>query len=220
MPKKPTEPVLEMVALDRVDEPATNPNEMTDEDFAALVNAISSEGFLQPILGQEVPAEGGTFRLRIVDGVHRTRAARVAGLDSVPAVMLPPDYPAEKARLLQIGMNRMRGSLDLTAVAKTLADIESIGGFDLTLSGYPADEIDTLVMALQPVSLDDLLSDDGGGPSANPDLSADEGTDKLYELTVAFSSAADLRKARSVLRKAGGKSKDMAAGFKRLAGME
>ena len=54
-----------------------------EESIAQLAQSIKDQGMLQPIL--VVPEEGG--RYRIVAGERRWRAARVAGLETVPCVV-------------------------------------------------------------------------------------------------------------------------------------
>ncbi|MBP0969212.1 MAG: ParB/RepB/Spo0J family partition protein, partial [Oscillospiraceae bacterium] len=54
-----------------------------DESLSELADSIREHGVLQPILVR--PVSGGSYR--IVAGERRWRAARLAGLDSVPVII-------------------------------------------------------------------------------------------------------------------------------------
>jgi ParB-like chromosome segregation protein Spo0J len=204
------------LALARIADPPSNPNVMADGDFQRLVGNIRSEGFLQPALVRRLPGDEPMYE--IVDGVHRTRAAREVGLDDIPAVILPADYPDEKARLLQIGMNRLRGQLDLTAVADVLGELRDVPGIDVDLSGFSADEITGLLRASSDPDPNDLLGDSAGG-ALGDDPEEDE-RPKAYELTVAFGSAAELTAVKKALRKVAGRGKGLDVGIKRALGLD
>jgi ParB-like chromosome segregation protein Spo0J len=195
-------------------EPSSNPNVMPPADFDRLVANIAAEGFLQPVLVRAL--ENRPDRFEVVDGVHRVRAASEVGLDEVPAVVLPPDYPVEKVRLLQIGMNRLRGQLDLTMVAATLSDLRDTLGLDLTLSGFSEDDIEGLLAAAAPSDINRILAEQGGGDEPEDrDPSA-----PVFELRLEFDSAAKLKATKRALKKAAGKGGTLAQGMLRALGIE
>ena len=72
-----------------IDEIRPNPNQprrmMDDGGLAALARSISETGMMQPIVVREI-ADGEGISWEIVAGERRWRAARIAGLDRVPAV--------------------------------------------------------------------------------------------------------------------------------------
>jgi len=65
-----------------------NPNEMTEEEFEALCEAIRKSGFIDPPTVAEVKGEGGKKVYEIVGGHHRAAAAIAVGLDKIPADLL------------------------------------------------------------------------------------------------------------------------------------
>jgi ParB family chromosome partitioning protein len=66
----------------------TQPRRRFDEDsLQALAGSLSERGVLQPVLVR--PKPGGTYEL--VAGERRWRAARIAGLQTVPALVRPRD---------------------------------------------------------------------------------------------------------------------------------
>jgi ParB-like chromosome segregation protein Spo0J len=217
----------------------SNPNSMSDEDYAALVAGIRRTGFLQPVLvrGPEPPpapapgapddevlalvedeaawratlALGGVgalaqigIELRIIDGEHRWRAAREVGLAEVPCVV--GDFDERTAKLLQIGMNRLRGELDLGAVGRTLQELSDGGAEldDLLASGYTADEVEGLLAAMRPDP--DDLADVGAVGGADPEAPApagDDGPGKAWALEVVFETKKTLQAVRKKLKQLG-----------------
>lgn len=188
--------------LSLVADPPTNPNSMSPRDYDALVHLIREEGFLQPILVQKL---GSMYQ--IVDGVHRTRGAREVGLTHVPALVLPPDYPEAKVSLLQIGMNRLRGDLDHTAVAQTLAELGD--NWDLSLSGFATSEISAMLEAIKPPSLEDFADEGMEAETLTPETAS-----PAFVLEIEFASADTLKAAKKALKKAGGAgNKSLAVGL-------
>ncbi len=197
---------IEKLDLSRIADPPQNPNSMSERDFAALEHNIEEEGFLQPILVQELSPDPDTM-FEIVDGVHRTGAARNKGYTHLPAMVLPHDYPAEKVKLLQIGMNRLRGNLDHTEVARTLADLGE--GWDLSLSGFDPSQIKGMMEAIEPPDMDDLLS-----TGMEPEPKKIDKPDPIFSLDIELESAEQLRAVKKALRDRGGKgNKDLAVGL-------
>lgn len=193
------------VSLDALVEPAENPNEMGADDFALLVRGIREAGFLQPVLVR--PIDGG--RWEIVDGVHRARAAREAGLVEVSAV--EADMDDRRARLLQLGLNRLRGKLDLTAASRVVADLHlaepDLG--DLMLSGFGEDDIAAMVRiaaGVEPDPVDEVFRPEPAAPAAP----------KPFAVTLTFDSAEELRKVKRALRRAAGKGVPLEVGLMRM----
>ncbi len=204
---------VEQIDLAAVAEPPSNPNSMPEGDYRRLVRNIKDEGFLQPILVRKLDPDGEMYEL--IDGVHRTRAARDVGIDEVPAVVLPQDCPDSRVRLLQISMNRLRGQLDLTAVSETLLDLTA-DGLDLSLSGYSEGEITAMLDSAIPVDPNDLAGD----ASFEPDGDEDK-PEKVtpFELKIELDSADELREVKRLLKKAGGRGKSMGEGLRKVLGL-
>lgn len=205
-------PTTKPIAVDSLDPRERNPNRMSASAFAMLTEAIRRHGFLQPLLVRE---HGERFE--IVDGTHRWRAAREVGLDAVPCVVLGEDDNADDvAAALQIGMNRLRGELDLTEVGEALAELvaNGWGSEELVVTGFDSSEIDTLI---ESVKGDDTKSLLAGGDVELPDEDEEhEEAPATFVLEIEFSNEADLHLAKRVLRKAG--SGDMGRGLLALLG--
>ncbi len=92
-----------------------------DEALAELVQSIQQQGILQPILVREVPGSAagtGVTPCEIVAGERRWRAARLAGLDSVPVVVRELDDQAALA--VTLIENLQREDLNAIEVAESL----------------------------------------------------------------------------------------------------
>lgn len=217
------EPKLMNVKLDHLIDPVRNQNVMDPEQYKLLVAAIREVGFLQPILIREpakeetLPDEASAARIgadlwfRIVDGVHRASAAREVGLTEVPCVIVDAD--ADLAVALQIGMNRMRGELDLAAVAKDVASLSDAGWTvsDLTITGFSAEEVESLLTAVQPEEAD--LSNMSLAPQAEERAPEQEGSD-IAILEIPFTDRKQMVSVKKKLRKVGGG--DLTVGLLRL----
>ncbi len=203
------------VNVNRLDFPAENPNSMTEEKTNQLARNIQQEGFLQPVLVVVVKKKEAV-RFEIVDGCHRVEAAKTLGIQNIPAIALPEDYPKEKRALLQIGMNRLRGDLDLSKVSETLVRLSADDSLDLALSGFTDTEIEGFLLSSVEMDPNDLIT--GGAPL--PPETDDEGTEKVFSVTLeGFESGAQVRKVKAALKKASGSKKDMAHGLLRLLGL-
>lgn len=202
-----------VVLLEDVREPARNPNHMSADDFEALCAVVASKGFFQPpllrALGND-PAHGRPL-WEVVDGVHRVRACLRAGFTTVQAVCT--DMDETTARIVQVSMNKLRGDLNLTAVAETVRELveAAIPIPDVKLMGYTDDELRAMLDATKEMDEQDVLASSGG---VFDDPEPEPAAPKPYILELTFATAAELRKVKRVLKKAG--SGDHAAGLLRL----
>jgi ParB/RepB/Spo0J family partition protein len=205
------------IELDQLSEAATNPNSMAPESFAMLKEAIRRAGFLQPVLVRTavVRTEGGVDALgyEIIDGHHRVAAARELAYASVPCVVVEADDATTLA--LRIGMNRMRGELNLSAVAVAMGDLQTSGWKldDMSLTGFSADEAADLLASLK-LNEDDVL---GKGKIELDDTPLDTAA-PMFLLEIHFTDRAEFKKARAGLKRAAGKSADLGKGLLRLLG--
>lgn len=203
-----TAPTIIKVPLSALRERDANPNHMEPEQFALLVEAIRRVGFLQPVLVRD--SEDGTYE--IVDGAHRARAAAEVGMVEVTAVVT--DVDDNDASALQIGMNRMRGELDLGEVARQVASLSDAGWTvaELTLTGFSTEELDDLLKAARPEAAD--LMDQS---FSTPDTEEDKPL-KPFLLELTFETKDDLQQAKRGLKRAAGKGRELSDGLLRLLG--
>ena len=125
IPGRDEHSVLE-IPLERVERNPSQPRtRFDDEQLGELAASIAVHGILQPIVVRAL-ADGG---YQLIAGERRLRAARMAGLDTVPAVVRQTDG-AETSLELALIENIQRE--DLNAIETALAYRELIDRFGLT----------------------------------------------------------------------------------------
>ena len=104
--------------------------DMRQESLEDLANSIRSQGVVQPIVARPLPGQGngGTERYEIIAGERRWRAAQLAGLDEIPAVIR--DVPDEGAIAMALIENIQRENLNPLEEARALDRL--IREFELT----------------------------------------------------------------------------------------
>ena len=161
--------------------PWPNANSMDPEEYALLVRAIRERGVcLQPPLVRSRKA--GDYE--IVDGAHRVRAAVEAGLKSIDVVVA--ELPDDLAMAIALGMNRLRGHMDLTIAAGQLSALAQ-QGWDLdklALTGFLPEELEGLLQG-SPVDADMLTA-------AVPDPEKPAKESKKPTLRLEFSTKSEL----------------------------
>lgn len=191
-----------------------NPNVMDRGRRELLAEVVGEFGPLQFPLYQDDPdLEGGYV---ILDGHHRDAAFRAAELEEWHAVVLPDTARAVDVDRVRLAMNHLRGSPEHNATALLLREIQAAEpGVDLTLAGLLPAEVEMLLREAPPEI-------DLGAAIPSPSEPLDEGdvAAPTFELTLSFATAAEKKAARKILKKAAGKSGDLTAGFRKLAGME
>ncbi len=102
--------------------------DIRQDSLDELANSIRAQGVVQPIVARPIGKTGDTQRYEIVAGERRWRAAQMAGLDSIPAVVR--DIPDEAAIAMALIENIQREDLNPLEEARALDRL--IREFDLT----------------------------------------------------------------------------------------
>ncbi len=202
-------PASVSVLLADLVEPPVNPNKMEPDAFDRLQGLIAAKGFLQPILVRRLPSNGDIWQ--IVDGVHRSRAMRNLGALSIPAVDVTGMSDAE-CRALQIALNRLRGDLDLSEVARSLVELDGDGWTlaEMSLTGFSEVDITGLLQNANP-SDEEIMEGSGAAPPEEP---KPEGPAKPFLLELRFADRATFQRVNKALKQAGGKgNKDIVKGL-------
>jgi ParB family chromosome partitioning protein len=93
--------------------------DMRDDSLAELAESIKAQGVVQPIVVRPLPAQGdGETRYEIVAGERRWRAAQLAGLHAIPAVVR--NIPDESAVAVALIENIQRENLNPIEEARAL----------------------------------------------------------------------------------------------------
>ena len=102
--------------------------DMHEDSLAELAESIRAQGIVQPIVVRPVGAANGEQRYEIIAGERRWRAAQIAGLDKVPALVR--DIPDEAAVAVALIENIQRENLNPVEEARSLSQL--VGEFGLT----------------------------------------------------------------------------------------
>ena len=102
--------------------------DMRQDTLENLADSIRSQGVVQPIVVRPIPGKGGEQRYEIVAGERRWRAAQLAGLEKMPAVIR--EIPDEAAIAMALIENIQRENLNPLEEARALDRL--IREFDLT----------------------------------------------------------------------------------------
>jgi ParB-like nuclease domain len=188
------------IPIDQLVAAPVNANKMAPEVYERLVAAMKRLGqLLQPPLVRSAFDRPGCYE--IIDGHHRVQAARDAGLLSLLCVVCD-DLSNEEVRMLALGMNRVRGEIDLSIASTVLIGMPDYVTRDvLDLAGFSDDELTALLEAGSP---------DEPEPAMEPDPTPAPGAKLVLELE--FSDASLMKRARRGLRRAAGKGGTLAQG--------
>jgi ParB family chromosome partitioning protein len=102
--------------------------DMHEDTLAELAESIKVQGVVQPIVVRPVGTAGGERRYEIVAGERRWRAAQLAGLATVPALIR--DIPDEAAVAVALIENIQRENLNPIEEARSLARL--VQQFEMT----------------------------------------------------------------------------------------
>ena len=164
--------VIEYVPIDSIKPNSYNPNRQDEKEFQMLQESMAEDGFTQPIVVQRSTRE-------IVDGEHRWRAARAAGHEAVPVVLV--DMTAEQMRISTLRHNRARGAEDQALVTQVLQDLRELGALDWAQEALQIPEDDLRVL-LDDVPVADALAGEEYGEGWSPVRNLKEGASEKSEV--------------------------------------
>ena len=102
--------------------------DMRQDSLEELADSIRAQGIVQPIVARPISKKDGVQRYEIIAGERRWRAAQMAGLAEIPAVIR--DVPDESAIAMALIENIQRENLNPLEEARALDRL--IREFDLT----------------------------------------------------------------------------------------
>jgi len=102
--------------------------DMRQDSLEDLASSIKAQGVVQPIVARPIESKGNEQRYEIVAGERRWRAAQLAGLQEIPAVVR--EIPDESAIAMALIENIQRENLNPLEEARALDRL--IREFDLT----------------------------------------------------------------------------------------
>jgi ParB/RepB/Spo0J family partition protein len=119
--------IFDLLELDQVVESPLNPRRHVDNaSLDDLVASIRAHGIIEPIVVREMHDEGtGDSAYEVVAGARRTRAARLAGLTEVPAMV----RQVTDAELLEIALQENIHRASMSPIDEALA-LEKLATLD------------------------------------------------------------------------------------------
>lgn len=150
-----------------------NPRTMPDDEMQNLMRSLREHGIVQPLVVRKEDK-------RILGGHQRAEAIRrilaEAGIPedgyTVPVIWIS-DISDEKAKLLNIALNRIHGEWDYAKLGEIFAELrEQLPIEDLTGSGFSESEIDDIVKMT--ANLGDIIGDGLSDDEVDAALAADK----------------------------------------------
>jgi len=129
--------LIEKIPVSKLSPAAYNPRKNLkpgDPEYEKLKRSIKEFGYVEPIVWNRRTGN-------IVGGHQRYKVLLDLGYSEVDCVVLDIDERKEKA--LNVALNKITGEFDIPLLTDLLKDI-SDSGFDVSLTGFDAEEIDTL----------------------------------------------------------------------------
>lgn len=150
---------VKMTPINRLKPHPKNPRVHPDSAIDKLERSIKEFGWTNPVL---VSADG-----YVLAGHARLKAARQAGLTDVPVIRLPLQGAKAEAYLIADNKLQEETGWDSKALKDIIGELDT-GEFDLTLTGFNADEIeDLMTQSYGPAEIDDLLQELDLGQAVN-----------------------------------------------------
>lgn len=123
------EDVLQQIPVELLQRGEYQPRiDMRQDTLEDLANSIRAQGIVQPIVARRIDGKGTTQRYEIVAGERRWRAAQMAGLAEIPAIVR--EVSDESAIAMALIENIQRENLNPLEEARALDRL--IREFDLT----------------------------------------------------------------------------------------
>jgi ParB family transcriptional regulator, chromosome partitioning protein len=104
--------------------------EFDEEKLVELATSISTYGVLNPILVAQNPEEGN---YKLIAGERRYRASLMAGIDKIPAIVMPQDSSRSKEDTLAIQLVENLQREDLSSLNRAQAIAALRDTFQLSL---------------------------------------------------------------------------------------
>jgi ParB/RepB/Spo0J family partition protein len=122
---RPASQGFEKISLDAIEFDKTQPRKFFDEEsIKSLADSLKANGTLQPIVVRAASAKGNKFI--IIAGERRVRAARVAKLVDIPAIVRN-DLTKDQILYIQVAENLNRENLQPIEIAKAIKRLVDAG---------------------------------------------------------------------------------------------
>jgi DNA modification methylase len=117
-----------------------NPRTISEKELANLERSVGEFRLVDPIIARR--ADG-----TVIGGHQRLAVAERLGLQRVPVVYL--DISEEKAKLLNLALNKIQGDWDEQKLAALLRELDALPDLDLSVTGFDEEEIKACLAAVE-----------------------------------------------------------------------
>lgn len=124
-----------------------NPRKISDKQMEMLKRSIKENGIVDPLVWNR--------RTGFVVGGNQ-RLAALIDLEYEKTWVAVIDVSPERERILNVALNKISGQWDFPKLKDLLTDIDT-GEFDIELTGFDAEEIETLITDFQVIEPPDEL---------------------------------------------------------------
>lgn len=124
-----------------------NPRKISEKQMEILKKSIKEHGIVDPLIWNR--------RTGFVVGGNQ-RLAALIDLEYEKTWVAVIDVTPERERILNVALNKISGQWDFPKLKDLLTDIDT-GEFDIELTGFDAEEIETLITDFQVIEPPDEL---------------------------------------------------------------
>jgi DNA modification methylase len=117
-----------------------NPRTMPASEMDSLRRSVSHWGMVEPLVVRRSDQ-------LVIGGHQRLEAAKALGMATVPVVYV--ELSDAEAKALNLALNRIQGEWDLPRLGELLEDLQRLPDIDEGLTGFGAEEIDSLLADLE-----------------------------------------------------------------------
>ena len=116
-----------------------------DKEYEKIKKSIIEFGYVEPIIINSVTGN-------IVGGHQRLKVLQDLGYTEIECVVINIDLDKEKT--LNIALNKITGEWDFPLLKELLQELND-SFFDISLTGFDAEELDTMFANIEPIEIGD-----------------------------------------------------------------
>jgi ParB family chromosome partitioning protein len=144
---------IQKISIEKIFPNDWNPNHIKHAHYDKLKRFIQKEGAILPIVIRQHPTKKSAYQ--IIDGYHRWQIWKELGYAEVEAVVV--EAADDRARILTVNLNYLRGQAKPREYAKLIHDLEELHTIDDLAQILPDDKpalLDRLELLQLPETLD------------------------------------------------------------------
>jgi len=130
--------IIKNIPIDQINPAPYNPRldlQPSDSEYQKLERSIKEFGYVDPLVWNQRTGN-------LVGGHQRFKILQDQGMKEIPCSIVDLDETKEKA--LNIALNKISGDWEMTRLKDLLEELDT-GEFDIELTGFDEDEVETLM---------------------------------------------------------------------------